>query len=294
MCLAVPMFKPILFALLVLFFESRLLADTICYNDKTAVIVRSIGGWIADEEAGKKNGLCTIFYLEGFTFGSSPAIFYPSLVDYSTAKAGDSLSIESYIDTDLLLFKSRKADVNIQSVDAYSTKDGLKFTIKNILEARPPSEFETVSYLPAKQSVFMGILSARTKENLKKYYKDLKKFLDQIVIVERSKLFDYYLVKADDDMIRSDKNDKMHFTGEFLKSLNPKIKAAFTDCKKKDSPAGKVDVVLEIDLDGVVKNWINRNDTTLNTCIRDKMLDVSLTKPPFAPYFYMLRAAIQD
>lgn len=267
--------KKICFSL-IFFLSTTLLADTnICFNKKTAFSVTGIDGWTEDYVNAKKLGLCVLYVVKGYNFDNSPAIFYPNLAD-AEKNIKNEKNIESFIKDDLKHFQSK--NTKITKSENLNTKNSMKFFIRNIVDGPPPNEFESIAYAPADESVFMGVISARNSESLKKYNNEFLKILENIKPLKKSDLFNTYKELAEQD---SKKDQK--FEGQYIKSIGPNIASSMKACVSKNDKGFKA--IFRISEDGTLEGWIsNGTEDSLSVCVRKKMTGIAGAKPPFSPF----------
>ncbi len=143
---------------------------------------------MSDAAKAKELGLCILYYVEGNTFDSSPAIIYPRLV--SSEKEGQS-AIEKVISDDTVRLKEKSKSLKVLEQPAIKNNSNLDFSFRHFRNGPTPNEFEAVAYHSGKKAVLLAVLSTRDEKDFESHKNKLNEFVTTIKPMSQKELQKY-------------------------------------------------------------------------------------------------------
>lgn len=179
-------FSILLFFSHVTFAQQKEENSGLIYGKDFSYILKAPKGWVLDNSSAAEQGIYAVFYPIGGSWNKSIAVMYTN-----TSIVDSLMTMEDFIDMDLVSFKADKKDIVITSKDdIYMGDKNVK--IREIL-GDANGNYEAIAYIKEKNLVVLIVLSSRNKNeyfsNLPKFEELLKsyKFIDSKVEIDIDK-----------------------------------------------------------------------------------------------------------
>lgn len=153
--------------------NSEDLSSGIVYGKDHAFIVKAPKGWVLDNEAGAPQGLHAVFYPQGGSWESSPAIMYANT---SHKEQTEAKSLAEFIEQDLKNFKEHSPDTKMESMEQLTTKSGKALVRK--FSGDSWNNVEEIAYIEESKVFVLLVLSSRTKDDFKKFAPAFKQLVE--------------------------------------------------------------------------------------------------------------------
>jgi hypothetical protein len=248
----------------------------VCYDAKNAFVVAAPRGWVTDYDKRAALGLCVLFYPGGATFDDAPAVVYPSLVATDEPLA-------RFIEGDLERFTKDAPSAKVDVLPPVTTAKGLRFELRRLSGARPPTEQEVIAYHAAAGGILLAVLSARGSDQRAKFEDAFRDFLEAIAAVPRPVLYKTMAAHAGSDL---KKPGAAAYESEFMTAIAPRFAKAMGTCARGGSK--NFAAVLQISSEGAILDWFNEIPNAMAECVRSRMKSERGPPPPFAPFHFQL------
>ena len=142
----------------------------IIYCPKAAFQITAPQGWVLNNQAGKRQGLDCVLYLQGFSWSDSPVIMYAKIAspNFEDAEAFASWAIKE--------METEGGTFTHQRVEAGQTTEFHRYFV-NEYRGRSASQFERVVYVQLPHAVAYIVYAARTEKAFNEHQKALPEVL---------------------------------------------------------------------------------------------------------------------
>ncbi len=261
----------------------------VCFERNSAVAIEGPDGWVADDAQAAKLHVCKIFYPKGFNFDNAPVFYYPTLFD-TPAELKTDAEVDQWLDNDLKPFREKAPNLRVEKLPGLKSKTSKDFFIRRMLEGPKPNEFETFALLPYGNSLWMGVLSARTKENLVKYDAAFRKALTTVTPMARKTLYEFFSKQAKESLKTKVGKD---YDATLGAAIGQALGQVMAECGKGE-PAGKISIeaIANMNEDGTINEWMTRGESKVENCIRDRLKGAKGPPPPYGGFNVLIEMTV--
>ena len=147
------------------------------YGPKTAFNISAPEGWVADNEAGKEQGMPCVLYPKGSSWSDAKTVMYANIA--GTEFEGVNVFVAMAIKEMEKIHGRPK-----EKIASGKTKDGHDYFINEYPATKTYSQWERVGYVQLPRGVAFIVLTSRDKANYQKDSDKLEKVLKTLVYLE--------------------------------------------------------------------------------------------------------------
>ena len=136
-------------------------ASVLMYRDGAGFFIDTPKGWVVDQEVGKRNGTCCVYYPKGSTWDNAETVMYPNIA----TKGPGQRTLDEFMESDLKNFRTH--DPGMKYEDAEDVPLERKRVAKvRIFRGVNRGSSETVAYVDEEKIIALFVMSSKTEKGL--------------------------------------------------------------------------------------------------------------------------------
>lgn len=130
-------------------------------------------GWVIDEQVGKANGICCVFYPKEFAWNNAETVMYPRV----TTKKSERESLKHFMDQDLADFREHNPDMKHEDAKDIPLKNERIAKLRYFYGVNHGSS-EAVAYIEEEKIIAVVVASSRSKDGFEESLPIFRKLLE--------------------------------------------------------------------------------------------------------------------
>jgi hypothetical protein len=136
-------------------------ASVLMYRDGAGFFIDTPKGWVVDQEVGKRNGTCCVYYPKGTTWDNAETVMYPNIA----TKGPGRRTLDEFMESDLKNFRTHDPGMK------YEDAEGVPLQSKRVAKVRifrgvNRGSSEAVAYVDEEKIIALLVMSSKTAKGL--------------------------------------------------------------------------------------------------------------------------------